>query len=216
MASSSTLLSAPLLLLLLLCQAAFLLGKSHCPPSSCGDIDIRFPFRLSGDPHGCGEKRFELVCEGNRTVYSDSHSEKYLVTEISYDNSNVRFMYGGLLSDTNCLLPNHSFLNDPFYTTRRLFMPLWASFMNCTQEVRSHEYVAVPCLSGSSSTTYVVVNVSSYQLSYLKNSCSFLTTVPVENSLNPGDGIFKLLRKGFVVEWRLELSVLEECWEDNK
>ncbi|XP_042385323.1 rust resistance kinase Lr10-like isoform X2 [Zingiber officinale] len=184
MASLSTLLSVPLVvLLLLLCHASLLLGKSHRPPSSCGDIDIRYPFRLCGDPDGCGNDSSELGCEGNRTVYSDSHSEKYLVTEISYTT--------------------HA-------TTLRLI------FIDCSQKVESQEYVAVPCLSGSSSTTYVVVNRYSYQLSYLQNSCSFLTSVPVENLLSPGDDIFKLLRKGFVVEWQLKRSVLEECWEDSK
>ncbi|XP_074582583.1 rust resistance kinase Lr10-like [Curcuma longa] len=213
MASFSTPISVPLLLLLLLllCHAALLLGKSQCPPSSCGDIDIRYPFRLSSDPDGCGDKDFELVCEGNRTVYSDSYSEKYLVTEIS--NGALRLIYSGFLSDTNCLLSNHSFKSNTFYNN---YGRLWASFMNCTQEVESKEYVAVPCLSGSSSTTYVLVNSNSYQLLYLKNSCSFLTSVPVENLLSPGDhDIFKLLRKGFVVYWTPIHSV-KYCWQQNK
>ncbi|KAG6512772.1 LEAF RUST 10 DISEASE-RESISTANCE LOCUS RECEPTOR-LIKE PROTEIN KINASE-like 2.3 isoform X1 [Zingiber officinale] len=221
MASFSTPLSVPLLFLLLLCHAALLLGKSHRPPSSCGDIDIQNPFRLCGDPDGCGNDSFELSCEGNRTVYSDSHSEKYLVTEISYRfyATTLRLMHSGFLSDTNCLLPNHSFKSNTFHMGQRFdeeYRILWASFMNCTQEVESQEYVAVPCLRGSSSTTYVVVNDSSYQLSYLKNSCSFLTTVPVENTLSPGDhDIFKLLRKGFLV-YCTPLHSVKFCWEELK
>ncbi|KAG6516533.1 rust resistance kinase Lr10-like [Zingiber officinale] len=217
MASFSTLLSVPLVVLLLLGHASLLLGKSHRPPSSCGDIDIRYPFRLCGDPDGCGNDSSELGCEGNRAVYNDLHSKKYVVTEISYNTSiRLRLMYSGFLSDTNCLLPAPFFLNDPFRTTGILIEPLWASFMNCTQEVRSHEYVEVPCLSGSSSTTYVIINYYSYQLSYLKNSCSFLTTVPVEHSLSPGDNdVFELLRKGFVLEWFMKRSLLKQCWEES-
>ncbi|XP_042380523.1 RING-H2 finger protein ATL22-like [Zingiber officinale] len=218
----STLLSAPLLLLLLLCHAALLLGKSHnCPPSSCGDIHIRSPFRLIGDPDGCGDRRFELVCEGNRAVYSDSHSEKYLVTKISYKSRKLRLMYTGFSSDANCLhLPDHSFKSNTFHIMghrcHQQHRILWASFMNCTREVESQEYVAVPnCLRGSSSTTYVVVvNDNSYNNP--KNSCSILTTVPVEKSLSPGDhDVFKLLRKGFVVHWTPRHPV-KFCWEDNK
>ncbi|KAG6516534.1 LEAF RUST 10 DISEASE-RESISTANCE LOCUS RECEPTOR-LIKE PROTEIN KINASE-like 2.2 [Zingiber officinale] len=223
MASFSRPISVPLLFLLLLCHAALLLGKSHRPPS-CGDIDIRYPFRLCRDPDGCGNDSFELSCEGNHTVYSDSHSEKYLVTEISYKTyaTTLRLMYTGFSSDANCLdLPDHSFESNKFHIMDQQFHQqhriLWASFMNCTREVESQEeYLAVPNCLRSSSTTYVVVNDNSYQLLYLKNSCSFLTTVPVENLLSPGDhDIFKLLRNGFQV-YCTPLHSVKFCWEGLK
>ncbi|RVW91822.1 Rust resistance kinase Lr10 [Vitis vinifera] len=57
--------------------------NQRCRPSSCGDIqNISIPFRLKGDPLGCGhpDPAYELVCENNRTILYG----KYYVEEINY------------------------------------------------------------------------------------------------------------------------------------
>ncbi|KAK8473157.1 hypothetical protein PHAVU_001G069001 [Phaseolus vulgaris] len=46
-------------------------GEDACPPSSCGKIsNISYPFRLKGDPQGCGLTMYELSCENNITRWS--------------------------------------------------------------------------------------------------------------------------------------------------
>ena len=60
-----------------------------CRPSSCGDIqNISNPFRLKGDPLGCGhpDPAYELVCENNSTILYG----KYHVAEINYHNYTIR------------------------------------------------------------------------------------------------------------------------------
>jgi len=76
----------------LLVVLLLLVHKVHggCPPSSCGKItDIRYPFRLKGDPEKCGEKRYELGCENNVTVLY-LNSAQYHVEAINYNNYTVR------------------------------------------------------------------------------------------------------------------------------
>ena len=58
----------------------------YCPPSSCGNIpNISFPFRLKSDPESCGDPRYELSCENNRTVLH-LFAGKYFVQKINYKN----------------------------------------------------------------------------------------------------------------------------------
>ncbi|CAL9100721.1 unnamed protein product [Musa textilis] len=203
---------SPLLLLLLLLTTAELCSSQRnksCPPSSCGDLSICDPFRLRDDPPECGEKQLELVCEGTDAVLYRG-SDKFSVTDISYDSSRFRLVYVGFVTGT-CRHPPRvpfpamdfdSFLRPVIYhDTIGDSATNWASFMNCTQEIQSPEYVAVPCLSGNNSTTYVVVAGDADELRYLKNPCSFITYLPVQGSLSTGMDIFELLRKGFLVRW---------------
>nr|DAD29542.1 TPA_asm: hypothetical protein HUJ06_031010 [Nelumbo nucifera] len=74
-------------------------GKhEYCAPSSCGKItNISYPFRLKGDPRlDCGDRRYELSCEDNRTVL-------YL-----HDQASLHQWFGGLIN--LLLLPKALFL----------------------------------------------------------------------------------------------------------
>ena len=62
----------------------------YCPPSSCGNIpNISFPFRLKSDPESCGDPRYELSCENNRTVLH-LFAGNYHVQKINYNNYTIR------------------------------------------------------------------------------------------------------------------------------
>ena len=60
---------AAIFLLLLLpttCKAKL---NHHLCHSSCGNIpDISYPFRLKDDRPRCGDRKYELACENNRTI----------------------------------------------------------------------------------------------------------------------------------------------------
>ncbi|GAY64610.1 hypothetical protein CUMW_234820 [Citrus unshiu] len=57
--------------------------------SSCGDVkNISYPFRLQGDPAGCGHPELELSCESNKTIL-ELNSGKYYVKRISYDECTI-------------------------------------------------------------------------------------------------------------------------------
>ncbi|KAJ8479519.1 hypothetical protein OPV22_023246 [Ensete ventricosum] len=217
---------SPLLLMLLLTTAELCSSHSNksCSPSYCGHQRIRHPFRLRGDPPECGEPQSELVCEGKDAVlYHDSG--KYFVTDISYWKQRCRLLYAGFVTGTCRLPPGVPFSHKDYMNSSTILYPdigdnrgsftNWGSFMNCTQEIQSPEYVAVPCLSGNNSTTYVVVESDAYELLYLKNSCSFITYLPVQGLLSTGMDIFELLREGFLVTWSLRSSnesIVKQCW----
>ncbi|XP_027939015.1 rust resistance kinase Lr10-like [Vigna unguiculata] len=88
-------------------------GEDGCSPcgkitniSSCGKIrNISYPFRLKGDPEGCG--LFELSCENNITLLS-LFSGRFNVEAINYNNFTIRLVDPGL-QQTNCSsLPRYS------------------------------------------------------------------------------------------------------------
>ncbi|KAK7827212.1 leaf rust 10 disease-resistance locus receptor-like protein kinase-like 2.4 [Quercus suber] len=80
--------------------------------SSCGSIhNISFPFRLKTDPENCGDFRYELSCENNRTVLYISRG-KYYVQEISY-NYTIRIVDSGLHKD------NYFSFSTPTYSSYR-------------------------------------------------------------------------------------------------
>ncbi|KAJ4839331.1 hypothetical protein Tsubulata_029966 [Turnera subulata] len=61
-------------------------GGHSCPESRCGNIDIRFPFRIRGrQPVYCGYPGFELSCmEGNHTMLQFPNSLELYVQSIDY------------------------------------------------------------------------------------------------------------------------------------
>ncbi|KAK9999824.1 hypothetical protein SO802_019427 [Lithocarpus litseifolius] len=72
------------------CSATPEVNDHHCPPSSCGNIhNISYPFRLKSDPEICGDSRYELSCENNRTTVLYLFARKYHVQEIYYNNYTI-------------------------------------------------------------------------------------------------------------------------------
>ncbi|KAM5584992.1 hypothetical protein ABKV19_004397 [Rosa sericea] len=75
-------------------------ATSECTPS-CGNIKIRSPFRLQGDPGHCGNKSYELSCEADGTGQSHQailylYSGKYYVQAINYNNYTIRLVDAGV------------------------------------------------------------------------------------------------------------------------
>ncbi|GMP24776.1 hypothetical protein CsSME_00001929 [Camellia sinensis var. sinensis] len=115
----------------------------HCDPSSCGNIDnITLPFRLKGDPKNCGDKKYELECENNRTVLH-LFSGKYYVEEINYHSYTIRVVDVGIHKDDCSSLPLHSLTDHNFSNSYQYYLS-YASpvvFMNCENPVTSPLYI---------------------------------------------------------------------------
>ncbi|XWS35007.1 hypothetical protein CRYUN_Cryun21dG0088200 [Craigia yunnanensis] len=72
--------------------------------SSCGDFkNISYPFRLQGDPVGCGDLGFQLSCQNNKTILN-YRGGKYYVKGISYDERTIRIVDINL-ANGSCGLP---------------------------------------------------------------------------------------------------------------
>ncbi|KAK7385135.1 hypothetical protein VNO78_30846 [Psophocarpus tetragonolobus] len=127
-----------LVLLLFLVQQICASNKKQehgCDPSSCGKIsNITYPFRLKGDPQGCGDSRYELSCENNVTVVH-LYSGKYHVQAINYDNFTIRVVDPGIQPSNYSTLPRYFFsplnFSDLYYRTDFRYIV----FMNCSHGV---------------------------------------------------------------------------------
>ncbi|KAL2318188.1 hypothetical protein Fmac_032064 [Flemingia macrophylla] len=128
-----------------------------CPPSSCGEItNITHPFRLKGDPIGCGDKRYELACENDVTVLY-LYWGKYNVEAINYDNFTVRVVDPGLQQQNCSSLPRYflslsnfsdaigySDITDPYQASYRIDYSVDQVFqhivlLNCSHPVADND-----------------------------------------------------------------------------
>lgn len=143
-------------------------AKHHppCSPSSCGKIhNISHPFRLKGDPRGCGLPRYELDCVNNLTVFT-LFSGKYHVQEINYKNYTIRLTDAGVVENPACPFPRY-FLNTrnftyqppPDYTTTAAL-----TILSDNGRYRFDEYLSVGLLKCTNPVTddprYVKLNTS--------------------------------------------------------
>ncbi|XP_034710486.1 LEAF RUST 10 DISEASE-RESISTANCE LOCUS RECEPTOR-LIKE PROTEIN KINASE-like 2.1 [Vitis riparia] len=155
-----------------------------CRPSSCGDIqNISYPFRLKGDPLGCGhpDPAYELACENSRTILYG----KYHVAEINYDNYTIRVVVVGL-EKSNCFsLPLYSLTIDDLYVYEYKYLhePDTVLLMNCARPIFDQYYIPiVPCnrtdATFSSSQPYAYALAGGYkQVKDLPYSCTIGSTV---------------------------------------
>ncbi|QCE06159.1 brassinosteroid insensitive 1-associated receptor kinase 1 [Vigna unguiculata] len=120
--------------------------RTPCPSSSCGEFrDIKYPFRLKGDPRGCGLPNYELDCVNNRTVLT-LFSGKYYVKEIDYSRYEIRLSDAGVVEDTSCSFPRHFLSTQNFsifdthplttsFVEEYLYEPPKVVFLNCSHRV---------------------------------------------------------------------------------
>ncbi|KAL6848297.1 hypothetical protein ACP4OV_022425 [Aristida adscensionis] len=202
----------------------------ECPPFSCAGLgDVYPPFRRAGDPEQCGDPLYELACT-NTTATIHINTATYYVTRINYTASNFWVVDANLDMASSCPLPRSDqvpFLHglstpdgrhklDPDWPTA------WATFLNCSQEVRSDRYRPVDCMSTGSSFIYVSTRAAPLQVGYLEASCGFLAVAPIVDAVpflflavyplgaargetlasNPSFGdVVRLMRSGFAVRF---------------
>ncbi|XP_055826228.1 uncharacterized protein LOC129894552 [Solanum dulcamara] len=132
--------------------------------SSCGDIhDIHFPFRLKADPLNCGDSKFELDCQKNRTVIS-LNLRRYYVLEINYYEFLLRAIDPGLEHRMrNCTSPPDYF-NTSIITSifARALTPKYHYLKSTSGTITTVEYhdrnipiIYINCLAPVNSSRYV-------------------------------------------------------------
>ncbi|EEF36092.1 kinase, putative [Ricinus communis] len=174
--------------------------------SSCGYIKISYPFRLNNDPATCGDPGYEISCNDNKPIL-EFHSGKYYVNQISYDKHIIRLVDVNL-ANGSCNLPYISVSVDEVRGDSRyrgLVSSTFTSFFRCSSEINDQAYRDVPCFSGNGSHVYV--SYSTYVISDLQGSCSFISRVPTiyQNVLYPSyQSILQLMALGFDLEWSVE------------
>ncbi|XP_059599319.1 rust resistance kinase Lr10-like [Vitis vinifera] len=197
--------------LLAICAAN---GNQTCRPSSCGDIqNISYPFRLKGDPSGCGDPDYELVCENNRTMVN-LILWKYYVADINYDHATIRVVDPGVEKGSCLSSPLNSLTREIFYYYGTYYlggkgMTSTAVLMNCDQPVSDGSYIPItPCNATSSSSqayVYALVGGESMEVGDIKYSCTISRTI-ITQFLKPGNLSMSDLQEMLLLG--LELSFL--------
>nr|KYP72155.1 putative receptor-like protein kinase At5g39030 family [Cajanus cajan] len=194
-----------------------------CVPSSCGKIsNITYPFRLKGDPRGCGLRKYELDCVNNVTVFT-LFLGKYHVQDINYARYEIRLIDAGVVEDTACSIPRY-FLNrrslNFFDGDDRLTAGENISgtvFLNCTNPVTDDpRYVDVNvggCDSGGH--IYAVLNRNQeFTLMDIKGGCRVKVATfanwTSEKNVSYGD-IREWLHNGFWLSWLSPVTCRDNC-----
>ncbi|GMP24821.1 hypothetical protein CsSME_00001963 [Camellia sinensis var. sinensis] len=204
-------------------------SDDHCGLSSCGNNDnITHPFRLKGDPKNCGDKKYELECENNRTVLH-LFSGKYYVEEIDYHNKTIRVVDVGIHKDDCSSLPlqsltyDNNFWNTYSYLLRYPDAKSPVVFMNCENPVTSPLYIdnnnRGSCTKGGGNSSrsvkgqylYVVVG-GDLKVSDVADLCTVEMMVPIAQPLlsmsseNRGNisflDVHDAMAYGFVLDFR--------------
>ncbi|CAN6562010.1 unnamed protein product [Malus baccata var. baccata] len=177
---------------------------NKCAPSSCGIIpNISYPFRLNNDPDNCGDQRYNLSCENNRTVLY-LYSGKYYVQAINYDNYTIRIVDVNLHEGDCSSLPHQSLAeynfdnqiagDHPYRFCQIVGKTIWMNyfdqtdclelskpiiFMTCETQVNSPLYVDTsPCTSLMSSLSgHVFVKIGHLNASDMRDLCRIDLTV---------------------------------------
>ncbi|KAL2527423.1 Rust resistance kinase Lr10 [Abeliophyllum distichum] len=192
------------------CQAQ---NNSFCVPSSCGDISIRYLFRLKAGPKNCGhpEPIFMLECQKNRTILS-SKLQRYNVHAINYNNFTIRIADPGLYRDNYSSCPIYSYV---VYDLSSSYMYLASSqsitLLNCISPINNLVYIENPfcgnkrAFSNSSKilSYFVIGNILG---SDLEESCTFDTMVLTSSGIPLQENatystIHNALAFGFELSW---------------
>ncbi|XP_009592347.1 rust resistance kinase Lr10-like [Nicotiana tomentosiformis] len=212
-------------LLLVICTTIVKAQITTRCTSSCSDIHIRFPFRLRADPQNCGDSRFQLDCQNNRTVIS-LESRKYNVLEINYDKFLIRAIDPGLVNQTsNCTsFPNYFTTNVPSTSPFDYFAPnIPIIYVNCLATVDSSRYVKTTfCgsqnktsfFNSSQSHSYVAIG-EDMSITDLAENCSMEIVAWASARGLSGDNttlssIQDALRYGFELSWK-RTFLCREC-----
>ncbi|XP_027337170.1 rust resistance kinase Lr10-like [Abrus precatorius] len=176
-------------------ELALVIGiVNNCSESSCGNLVIRFPFRIKGrHPQHCGYPGFDLFCSAsNKTVIELTESVKLSVNNINYKHQIIE------LSDPNDCL-SRQLLNLKLSLSASLFQfkPSYHvhgdyNFFNCSSMKRSLNSYLVPCLSPSDSTSRVYAIPSDTRMENLE--LTFCTKM-----LNISSSPFDFLKENILV-----------------
>ena len=176
-------------------------GNQTCRPSSCGEIrNISNPFRLEGDPSGCGDPGYELVCENNRTMIKLGDG-KYYVADINYHHSTIRVVDPRVRKGNCFSFPLHPFFSDILAS----YGVNWDEqinitvLMKCERPISDDSYIPItPCNVTSSSSSYssssqpynyvyALVRGDSLLVNDLKYSyCTIISRTFITQFLKPG------------------------------
>ncbi|TYI96135.1 hypothetical protein E1A91_D01G049100v1 [Gossypium mustelinum] len=228
----------PLLCLLALALSSFPRASTArsintpCGFTLCGNLSIRYPFRLTTEPQSCGLKRFELLCDNNRAIFPMDRGNFY-VQHIFYDNQTIHIVDVNVDKD-DCSIPlsslpfgsptsrkfpqigatSYTYLDTEFefdtFTYEEMFV------MNCSTKMNKSwsgaNYINAcrcsPCPPTNKNYFYFLDGGTAH--SAFHPSCTVEALVPISlqniNGLSTFD-IYRRLRMGTQITWSLQFKL---------
>ncbi|TQD92480.1 hypothetical protein C1H46_022041 [Malus baccata] len=182
--------------------------------SSCGEIkNISYPFRLKGDPSGCGDSDYELSCVDNKPIL-EIFPGKYYVRNISYYDHTLRLVDVNFANGT-CGLPSGPVETTNGFVRDARFMGYGGNpgsrfrFVKCSTNISSMpeaaNHTVVPCLTRNGTYVYAVYD-GDYSYYEPQKSCSVISLAPVDlrkdvTKFSSYEAVMELLKAGFEIEW---------------
>ncbi|KAL6627552.1 hypothetical protein ACP70R_031278 [Stipagrostis hirtigluma subsp. patula] len=204
--------------------------KLSCPYFSCGNLqEIRYPFRMQGDPPGCGVQAYELVCSDSKAILH-INTGRYFVTNISYTDS-IFWVVNANLDNSSCPIPERNQHPYPYGIQSGDSIQLypdaimWAAFVSCSQVIKSN-VSPVACRSTTNSFVYVLTT-SSVWVGNIEPSCRYMSMIPLGSSLVTAphnasyEDVVKFMRNGFAVRFPLQEArwtyrwIMNTCLNDS-
>ncbi|XP_042053195.1 uncharacterized protein LOC121798323 [Salvia splendens] len=146
------------ILILLLFLTANSTAQDNCPSSSCGNVKISYPFRLTSSPKSCGydDSGSELECHNNETIFKVGNA-RYIVRDINYATYSI-WMVDPSMNTANanlssCPLYPNDLPSWPYLFSHNYFFDMNrpVSFLHCLAPVSSSSYVEAPFCGNRSS-----------------------------------------------------------------
>ncbi|KAL1118618.1 hypothetical protein V6Z11_D01G048300 [Gossypium hirsutum] len=203
--------------------------NTPCGFTLCGNLSIRYPFRLTTEPQSCGLKRFELLCDNNRAIFPMDRGNFY-VQHIFNDNQTIHIVDVNVDKD-DCSIPlsslpfgsptsrkfpqigatSYTYLDTEFefdtFTYEEMFV------MNCSTKMNKSwsgaNYInACRCSScPPTNKNYFYFLDGGTAASAFHPSCTVEALVPISlqniNGLSTFD-IYRRLRMGTQITWSLQ------------
>ncbi|TQD87044.1 hypothetical protein C1H46_027427 [Malus baccata] len=185
--------------------------------SSCGEIkNISYPFRLKGDPSGCGDSDYELSCVDNKAIL-EIFPGRYYVHNISYHDQTIRLVDVNF-ANGSCGLPSgpvettDGFVRDVRFRGYGLNPGSRFRFVKCSTNISSvpeaANHTTVPCLTRNGTYVYAVYD-GDYSYYEPRKSCSVISLAPVDlrkdvTKFNSYEAVMELLKAGFEIGWSVK------------
>ncbi|KAJ0104590.1 hypothetical protein Patl1_17529 [Pistacia atlantica] len=157
-------------------------SAQNCPATSCGNVNIKFPFQQvrnrfrGGVTSRCGYPGFGLRCNYQNQTILTIESRAYIVQDIDYDIQNI------LIKDPQNCLPKQylngiSFFDSPFYPDSYSNF----TFFNCSTKttLATNRYRPISCLSDENNTVIALPSMFYDESRLPSSSCEETSTVSV-------------------------------------
>lgn len=189
---------------------------NNCASSSCGNIRISYPFRLSAAQRSCGydDPTFELQCQNNQTILNVG-SRGYIVQDINYDYYTIRLVDPNVNRANLSSCPAFRNYYDWPSILRSSLDGISVAFIYCLAPVKSSKYVEGPFCGSRSSIfsnssqihTYVMAG-NRIMVSDIEEGCTVGRVVQVSGRRGVSDnsslaGIYDDLAYGIELSWFL-------------